>query len=111
MKWMRETTVWTDGSDCNHVYLLDGDNCWAYIKKGTNEHKVFKKPLRFDLRGRKFEFVKEYIPGKSTHVTFTGSKGEVYEVDPVEMTCTCPGFRFRGACKHVAQIQQSAETA
>lgn len=59
MKWMRETTVWEDGSDCNHLYLLDGDKCLAYIKKGSNEHMVFKKPLKFDLRGRTFEVVKK----------------------------------------------------
>jgi uncharacterized Zn finger protein len=28
-----------------------------------------------------------------------GSNGKVYEV--TSHSCTCPGFTFRGACKHV----------
>ena len=105
MKWMQETTEWSDGSNSNHLYLLDGDNCVAYIKKGTSEHKVFKKPLRFDLRGRTFVFVKEFNPVKNTHVKVRGSKGEIYEINTEEATCTCPGFKYRGTCKHVAELQ------
>jgi hypothetical protein len=112
MKWMQETTVWDDGSDCNHLYLLDGDKCLGYVAKGTNQHKVFKSPLRFDLRGRTFKFVKDFTPkARSNTKTYTGSKGQTYTVDLDEQTCTCPGFTFRGACKHMAEIQQMAETA
>lgn len=109
MKWMRETTVWSDGSDCNHLYLLDGDKCLGYVAKGTNQHKVFTRPLRFDLRGRTFEFVKEYkAPAKNSCIqTVKGSKGETYEVNTEEGTCTCPGFKYRGTCKHVAELQQA----
>lgn len=107
MRWMRETTVWEDGSDCNHLYLLDGDKAYGYVAKGTNQHKVFKQPLRLDLRGRTFTLVKEFNPGKKSKTkTVTGSKGESYVVDLEEGTCTCPGYKFRGTCKHVAEIQQ-----
>ena len=61
MKWMRETTVWEDPTP-NHLYLLDDDKCYAYIKAGTNEHKVFSKPMKFDLRRRTFKLVKEFNP-------------------------------------------------
>ena len=107
MKWMRETTTWEDGSDCNHLYLLDGDKCLGYVAKGTNQHKVFKNPLRLDLRGRTFEFVRDFaVPvSNSSILTVTGSKGQTYEVDTEEGTCTCPGYRFRGSCKHVADLQ------
>lgn len=107
MKWMQETTEWEDGSASNHLYLLEGDKCFAYVAQGTNQHKVFKSPIVFDLRGRKFQFVKEFKPTKPNPalVKVQGSKGEVYEVNTEENTCTCPGFKYRGACKHVAETQ------
>ena len=59
MKWMREITEWAEPTP-NHLYLLTDDKSKmiAYVKEGTNEHKVFSKPLGFDPRGRKFKEVK-----------------------------------------------------
>jgi len=33
-----------------------------------------------------------------------GSKGNSYFVNVEEKTCTCPGFTFRGNCKHVEAL-------
>ena len=108
MKWMRETTVWEGDIQPNHLYLMEGDLAYAYIKSTTNEHRVFKKPLRMDLRGRTFKNEGEFKikPRNPALRKITGSKGEVYEVNVEEGTCTCPGFRYRGACRHVADLQQ-----
>jgi hypothetical protein len=105
---VKETTVWdVEYKQPNHVYLLDGDKAVAYIKWGAGEPFYFKKPLRIDKRGRKFVEISPN-PFKAevttTIIKVQGSKGAVYEIDPEANTCTCPGFTFRGACKHVKEL-------
>lgn len=108
MEAVRETTDWDTP---NHTYLLDGTTLIAYIKQGTTEPFYFSKGIKnFDKRGRKF------VPADSSlfdsHVNtvenalqmIQGSKGAVYYVDPIEKTCTCPGFTFRGKCKHTEAL-------
>ena len=34
-----------------------------------------------------------------------GSKGAKYIVNLDDNTCTCPGYTFRGACKHVKELE------
>ena len=103
MQALRETT---GGLFPAHTYLLDSNNLVAYIKATETVPFYFKKPIKgFDKRGRKFEEVAATPfkqPKKESNViTITGSKGQTYLVDRDQATCTCPGFTFRGACKHV----------
>jgi hypothetical protein len=103
MEALRETT---GGLFPAHTYLLEGTTLVAYIKKGEKEPFYFKNGIKgFDKRGRKFEAVKPnpFKERKSNAITVTGSKGQVYYVDAEARTCTCPGFQFRGACKHLAE--------
>jgi hypothetical protein len=111
MRAYREITKW----DCeyrqpNHVYLMEGDTVLAYIKWGEGEPEYLRTPLKIDRRGRKFEElaenpfeVKEQVQ-PSFIVRVKGSKGNEYEVNTQEHTCTCPGFIFRGDCKHVKEL-------
>jgi len=95
----------TGGAFPAHTYLLDGTNLVAYVKVNTQEPFYFKKPIKgFDKRGRKF------APGntnlftikKDTNArTIIGSSGQAYTV--TEQSCTCPGFTYRGTCKHMAE--------
>ena len=88
-----------------HTYLLDGNNLIAYVKVGETTPFYFKSPIKgFDKRGRKFE------PGNpnlftqkkaSNAKTVIGSSGQVYTV--TEDSCSCPGFTYRGSCKHMGQ--------
>lgn len=108
MKAVIETTEWADGSDSyNHVYLLDGDQCLAYIPHDTREIRYLQNPIRMDLRRRTFQelrfnpFQQPKKPGGVVRVA--GSRGNTYEVDAKAGTCTCPGFRFRSQCKHLGK--------
>lgn len=109
MEALLETTVWPDSSTPNHTYLLDGTNLVAYIKKGENTPFYFKNPIKnFDKRGRKFTTLRvnpfKTIKEKSSIIKVSGSKGMIYSIDTEEKTCTCPGYTFRGACKHIKEL-------
>jgi hypothetical protein len=104
MEALQETT---GGAFHPHVYLLDGNNLVAYIKSGETEPFYFKNPIKgFDKRGRKFATVTPNpfkVKKQSNLITVKGSKGNEYTIDPESKSCNCPGFTFRGACKHVAE--------
>jgi hypothetical protein len=104
MEALRETTDWATP---NHTYLLDGTTLIAYIKQGETTPFYFTKGIKhFDKRGRKFEKVSTDLfdahveSAVSNLIEVQGSKGAVYYIDPELHSCTCPGFTFRGKCKH-----------
>lgn len=105
MEALRETT---GDKFPAHTYLLDGSTLVAYIKAGSREPYYFKSGIKgFDKRGRTFEVVKPNPfkqERKSNAIPVAGSKGQVYYVDAGAKTCTCPGFQFRGTCKHLAEF-------
>jgi predicted nucleic acid-binding Zn finger protein len=88
-----------------HTYLLDGNNLVAYVKVNTSEPFYFKNPIKgFDKRGRKFITgnITLFTQKKESHArTVIGSKGQTYTV--TENSCTCPGYTYRGTCKHLAE--------
>ena len=104
---VREITQWNvEYRQPNHTYLLDGDKIIAYIKWHEGEPEYLRTPLKLDRRGRKFEELKINpfsVKVESKLIEFKGSKGNSYFVDPEAQTCTCPGFTFRGDCKHIKE--------
>jgi len=89
---------------------------YGYIKAGSGDTVTFKKPLNFDQRRRTFIEVKELgeinlDEVKSEKWEFTGSKGDTYVVQKTDnmLKCTCPGFMFRGECKHVKSVEEKAQ--
>jgi hypothetical protein len=111
MQAYKEITVWND-SIPNHTYLLDGDRMVAYIRHGSKTPYYFKKPIQIDKRGRKFEelkknpFNKVETPKNPAIIKVQGSKGQTYTVNTEERTCSCPGFTFRGNCKHIQEVTE-----
>lgn len=62
---------------------------------------IFKAPLKgFSKARRKFKKIGER-PDMSmpTMKTVVGSTGKIYVINNGE--CSCPGFQFRGKCKHI----------
>ena len=115
MKFFEETTEWKHTTP-NHTYLLSDDKSklFAYVQVGSNKVHTFKTPIRFDTKGRRFVAVKNvwgYNIDKPVDANprweVQGSKGAVYVVEQTEngLTCSCSGFRFRGACRHVKEIE------
>ena len=118
MKAFLETTMW-EGTQTNHVYWMNDskEKMYAYAKFGNPaEVQVFKNPIRIDSRGRKFEQVRniygwndpdEAVVTSNPTWTVAGSNGSKYvvEKDGSVYTCTCPGFKFRGACRHITEVE------
>ena len=110
-----ETTQWAEVKACNHTYYLEGDRLLAYVRYGTTEPFWFNKPITISRSGRKFQRVDASVFQNSLGVIDTlqprpdpdvvevkGSKpGVVYLVNHAEGSCTCPGYTYRGSCKHV----------
>ncbi len=104
---LQETTSWTFP---NHTYLLDDSKTRmiAYIRKGTNVVKTFSAAMPFSVRNRSFVKVDAAIfqmemPSEPGVEYVQGSKGAVYSVNRTEGTCSCPGFLYRGQCKHLSK--------
>lgn len=114
MKIMLETTVWDDPGVPNHVYVFNDSlsHAIAYVRAGTKEVFKFKRPMGIDRRGRTFVELEDEEPVKEApkpdQWEFVGSKGDRYLVtrEPgggLDYRCTCPGFTYRGSCKHTAE--------
>jgi hypothetical protein len=113
----KEVTVWEDSpSSINHIYLLEGDSMIAYMRSQTSVPFYFKTPIRIDKRGRKFELVEpnpfeviaipQVVVEQKAHVKeIEGSKGAIYYLNTDDKTCTCPGYTYRGTCKHVKELE------
>jgi hypothetical protein len=98
----------TGGQFHPHTYLLDGTTLIAYIKASETEPFYFKHGIKhFDKRGRTFKKTDANqfkVQAKASTIEVKGSGGKTYYVDPEAKSCTCPGYAFRGACKHLAEI-------
>ena len=112
----RETTEWADGNaNINHTYLLEGDRMIAYIRSQTSVPFYFKQPITISRSKRRFELVEPnpfeltaipqvVVAQESNIKEIEGSKGTVYYVNVDARTCTCPGYTYRGVCKHVKEL-------
>jgi hypothetical protein len=96
---LKEVTDWA----YKGVYHVNGAmELVAYQPTLDAPEKVFKTPIkRFSKSYRKFETIRQYeIENDDPNVVeVIGSNGNVYIIQ--DGKCSCPGFTFRGKCKHV----------
>lgn len=110
MEALKEVTDWrVDFRQPNHTYLFDGTKVVAYIPWSEGKPVYFNRPGKLDRRGRKFvkadiKLFDQVRAQESTLIEVKGSTGGSYWVDPAAKTCTCPGYQFRGHCKHLEKV-------
>lgn len=109
MEALKEITEWAvDFRQPNHTYLFDGEKALAYIQWHEGAPIYFNRPTKINRRGRKFVKADIGLFGsiqpKSNLIEFTGSAGGTYYVDAEARSCTCPGYNFRGRCKHLEKV-------
>ena len=111
MRIQQETTVWADATP-NHIYVFDSElkRAIAYVPEGSNKVHKFRTPRVIDRRGRTFVELEDSEPELAANQwRGPGSRGEDHTVTLSAGTysCTCPGYTYRGHCRHVAEQQQS----
>lgn len=105
---VQETTDWGKHNVMNHVYVLNNSmtHMVAYVPAGSRTVKKFSKPMSFDRRGRTFV---ELEGGKASEPQVRiveGSGGKKYRLTEQDGSwrCSCPGYLFRGKCRHVEDL-------
>jgi len=94
---LQETTDWGDQPVANGIYHV---NLQGHLVQHNDT--VFKVPLKgFSKARRTFKKIGERVdPATRENVQIViGSKGQKYIIE--DGKCSCPGFKFRGQCKHV----------
>ena len=102
MKIVQETTAWADPV-ANSMYLVTDNMEYiiAYVPEGDRVAKRFKKPIRWDSRGRTFKILKEIAEKDNDTVIVDGSGGRRYTLTRANgsWSCTCPGYAYLGKCR------------
>jgi len=118
MKFLQEVTEWRNETP-NHIYLVvdSKDKMHGYVKSGSDTLELFKAPLPFDVRRRKFRevsntygYVEPALVASADRWEVRSESGNVYTIEKHDdrLSCSCPGFKFRGKCRHV-EVQPVAK--
>lgn len=99
---LQEVTEWdTPYQPHNGIYHVNGAGQLVAYQGNDGVLKRFKNPLKgFSKTRRKFIKLDQYEEDLSADVKVVeGSNGKKYYVQ--DGKCSCPGFTFRGNCKHI----------
>ena len=101
---LREITDWGDQKISNGDYYFNSSGYLIGYMPAGGSYKEFKTPMKqFSKSRRKFKLIGEWpeeLPDGA--ITVQGSKGNTYTIHNDK--CSCPGFKFRGTCKHLTMV-------
>ena len=103
---LQEVTDWGKYKVNNGVYHVNSaGKLVAYQPRVDAPLQILNVPsTQFSKSRRKFKKIGERPEEIDANViTIKGSTGREYVIDLDKKTCTCPGFTYRGHCKHVKQ--------
>lgn len=112
IKILREITGTVNGFTYRpHLYYVRGDKLvWFQVSDYSRGLDKYAVPKKFDRARRKFETIGEIEEESPANVVeVAGSKGSKYQVYLDEKNCSCPGYKFRGQCKHIEQAINSTQ--
>ena len=96
---LQEVTDWGKYKVANGVYHINSAGQLV-----QHNDTVFKNPIKqFSKARRKFTKIGERAEELAADVIqVQGRNGKVYTIE--DGKCSCPGYTFRGNCKHVKQV-------
>lgn len=103
---LKEITQWDEPTLTanNGTYWVNSAGHLVAFQSPNGPRTVFKNPLKgFSKTRRKFEklgTIDESYPTDT--ISVTGSNGETYYI--TDGVCSCPGFKFRGHCRHTKDL-------
>ncbi len=99
---LKETTDWGTEKVSNGTYYVNEHDHLVAYKPKDGPYKEFKKPMKqFSTARRQFELLGT-MGNEDSGTPVKGSKGNTYYVK--NNRCSCPGFKFRGSCKHLSAV-------
>ena len=101
---LKEITEWGDQKVSNGYYHVNSSGYLVGYMPPSGPYKEFKKPIKqFSKSRRKFVLIgerEEQLPEGA--IIVQGSNGNTYNI--INNKCSCPGFEFRGNCKHLTMV-------
>ena len=96
---LQEVTDWGKYTVANGVYHVN-----SAVQLVQHNDKVFKNPIKqFSKARRKFTKIGERPEELASDViVIKSSSGKTYTIE--DGKCSCPGYTFRGNCKHVKEL-------
>lgn len=101
---LQEITEWdTECSVSNGIYHVNSKGWLVAYQPPGGQLREFTNPMKlFSKSRRKFRKIGTRQEQLATNErTVKGSNGTEYVISDGQ--CSCPGFRFRGNCKHIKE--------